>query len=128
MRLLDPEEKDSEGMLIQPIEQLPSDDEEEGVVEEKPKEEEIVITEYSCMICTFINPVSQMNCCMCDSKRPSMEELIEMEKAKRAPPETDSKPAEGESEEVTPKHLEFIEMLAKDCGKIIMCEEKRVIQ
>lgn len=52
--------------------------------EEKPVEEEIKPTEWTCEICTFINPMADAACGICgQGRRPAMEALIAAIRAQR---------------------------------------------
>jgi len=53
--------------------------------EEKPKEPEAKPEEFSCGICTMLNPINKARCEMCDTPRPPMEEIMAAFTASMAP-------------------------------------------
>ncbi len=91
--------------------------------EEKEEAKPVVVKElkptvFSCMICTFENPVAAPVCDMCQSPRPPMEVIMEEFRKANAPPEQ-PKPATDSSVPKDSLTLQRVAALAADMKKLI---------
>lgn len=104
---------------------------------EKPAEEEIKPTEWTCEICTFINPMTDAACGICgQGRRPAMEALIAAIRAARlealeaSAPEKDGAESgvveEDDGIETIPnENMLRLKFLAEDLTKVVKVEQKR---
>lgn len=103
---------------IKEIEDSDSDaQEEQNKGEEVKEEEEPKPTEYSCQVCTFVNPITAAACDMCTTPRPPMEQLqAEFLASLKSTTQTENKGGEQEGKEEEKKEEYFLrlELLAND--------------
>ena len=100
------------------------DEEKEKKAEARRKAEKP--EEYSCAACTMINPINLVNCDICGSERPPMEQIVNASIAAFEESQggaADDGGAGGDTER-TPLHTTRLQMLARDIRHVISHDQR----